>query len=123
MDKASNGNKNICPTGFHVPTDTEWTTLTTYLGGESVAGGKMKESGTSHWASPNTGATNESGFNILPAGYRNIDGSFFSKGDTAYFWTNTLNRDEEVWYVSLIYYISRITQNPLFGYSVRFVKN
>src|SRR4029078_12512714 len=54
--------RNVCPTGWHVPSDAEWTTLTTYLGGESVAGGKLKENGTVHWESPNTGATNESGF-------------------------------------------------------------
>ena len=54
---ASNGGKNVCPTGWHVPSDAEWTTLTTYLGGESVAGGKLKETGTTHWQSPNTGVS------------------------------------------------------------------
>ncbi len=68
----------LCPTGWGVPTDAEWTTLTTYLGGESVAGGKMKSIGTAYWSSPNTGATNESGFSVLPGGYRYSDGSFFN---------------------------------------------
>ena len=67
---------NLCPTGWHVPTDAEWTTLTTYLGGESVAGGKLKETGTTHWTSPNTGATNESGFTVLPEGVRWTDATF-----------------------------------------------
>lgn len=58
--------KKLAPTGWHIPSDNEWTTLTTCLGGENIAGGKMKETGTVHWASPNTGATNSSGFTALP---------------------------------------------------------
>ena len=69
--------QGICPSGWHLPTDAEWTILSTYLGGEPVAGGKMKETGTTHWAAPNTSATNESGFTALPGGYRN-NGSFLS---------------------------------------------
>ncbi len=65
-----NGGKNVCPSGWHVPTDTEWTTLIDYLGGESVAGGKLKETGYTHWNDPNTGATNESEFAALAGGYR-----------------------------------------------------
>lgn len=72
---AVNTNK-LAPTGWHVPTDAEWTTLITYLGGENVAGGKLKEQGTSHWLSPNTGATNETGFTALPGGGRTSDGIF-----------------------------------------------
>jgi len=62
----------LCPVGWHVPTDAEWTILTTYLGGENVAGGKLKEAGTIHWRSPNVGATNESFFTALPSGFRII---------------------------------------------------
>jgi len=65
---------NLCPTDWHVPTDTEWTTLADYLGGENVAGGKLKETGTTHWVSPNEGATNESGFSALPGGSRIYSG-------------------------------------------------
>lgn len=61
---------NLCPTGWHVPLSTEWTILINYLGGEASAGGKLKEAGLSHWATPNTGATNQSGFTALPAGVR-----------------------------------------------------
>jgi uncharacterized protein (TIGR02145 family) len=74
---------NLCPTGWHVPFDYEWTILITYLGGEDIAGGKLKEAGTTHWLSPNTGATNESGFTALPNGYRSaVSGDFRSIGET-----------------------------------------
>ena len=67
--------EKLCPTGWHVPSDDEWTVLTDYLE-EITAGGKLKETGTSHWKSPNTGATNETGFSALPAGIRNFQGYF-----------------------------------------------
>lgn len=70
---AASDSRNIAPLGCHVPTEAEWTTLINYLGGKNVASGKMKETGTMHWDSPNTGATNESGFTALPGGERYID--------------------------------------------------
>jgi uncharacterized protein (TIGR02145 family) len=90
INTPTNGNKNVCPTGWHVPTDTEWTTLTDYLGGEGVAGGKMKEAGLAHWVSPNTGATNESGFSGLPGSYRfSSNGTFSILGYDGYWWSST----------------------------------
>ncbi|NTW32173.1 MAG: hypothetical protein HGB12_06050 [Bacteroidetes bacterium] len=80
---------NICPTGWHVPTDAEWTTFTTYLGGVSGAGGKLKETGTTHWSSPNTGATNETGYTALSSGNRNSDGTYASLGEIGYWWSRT----------------------------------
>jgi uncharacterized protein (TIGR02145 family) len=79
----------LCPTGWHVPSDLEFTTLTTYLGSESVAGGKLKETGTSHWKSPNTDATNTSGFTAVPGGVRIYSGGFFDIGTIGYWWTTT----------------------------------
>jgi uncharacterized protein (TIGR02145 family) len=86
---ASNGGKNVCPTGWHVPSDAEWTTLTDYLGGESVAAGKLKETGTTHWLSPNTGATNETGFTALPAGLFVFNRTYSSIGSSGYWWSST----------------------------------
>lgn len=79
----------LCPAGWHVPTDSEWTTLTNYLGGESISGSKLKEAGTNHWLTPNTGATNESGFTALPGGFRAIDGSFNNIGSNGYWDSGT----------------------------------
>jgi uncharacterized protein (TIGR02145 family) len=93
----SSNYKNICPTGWHVPSDGELTTLTTYLGGESVAGGKMKTIGTAYWTSPNTAATNESGFSALPGGHRSSDGSFFDLSYNAFFWSATEYYNFDAW--------------------------
>lgn len=79
--------RGLAPSGWHIPTDAEWTILTTFLGGESVAGGKMKEAGTMHWLSPNTEATNESGLTILPGGAGN--GNFLGIGKFGYFWSSS----------------------------------
>jgi uncharacterized protein (TIGR02145 family) len=88
---ASTNSKKVCPTGWHVPTDAEWTTLTTYLGGASVAGGKLKETTTTHWSSPNTGATNETGFTALPGGYRDVSGTFGLIGIYGFWWSSTIS--------------------------------
>ncbi len=109
------GVQGICPAGWHLPTDAEWTTLTTFLGGESVAGGKMKETGTTHWLSPNTGATNTSGFTALPGGLLSSNGSFDSLGDYAYFWSTTEYSSTIVWYRYLISYYANVFRNG-YGY-------
>lgn len=76
----------LAPKGWHVPSDTEWETLTRYLGNEMFAGGKMKEIGTTHWNSPNKGATNESGFSSLPGGFR--FSSFSGIGELGFYWSS-----------------------------------
>jgi len=82
------GGQGICPDGWHIPTSTEWTTLTNTQGGLTVAGGKLKETGTAHWASPNTGATNESGFTAFGGGYR-YGGTFYYIKSLGRWWTST----------------------------------
>jgi uncharacterized protein (TIGR02145 family) len=72
--------EGICPTGWHIPSDEEFTELTDFLGGEGVAGGNMKEAGYDHWNYPNTGATNSSGWTGLPGGYRSAIGFYFNGG-------------------------------------------
>jgi uncharacterized protein (TIGR02145 family) len=86
---AVNDTRKIAPKGWHVPTSQEWTTLIDYLGGSTLAGGKLKQTGTSRWASPNTAATNETGFSALPGGWRNYEGVSLTPGTQAGWWTNT----------------------------------
>jgi uncharacterized protein (TIGR02145 family) len=86
---AVNDPRGLAPEGWHIPTDKEWQILIDYLGGEDVAGDKMKENGTKHWDARNEGATNESGFTALPGGYRYGNGNFARMGDNAYFWSST----------------------------------
>jgi uncharacterized protein (TIGR02145 family) len=85
---AVNDPRGLAPEGWHIPTDIEWTTLGDCLGGEAVAGGPMKEIGTTHWNSPNTGATNSSGFKGLPGGFRSIDASTGMRNG-GYWWSST----------------------------------
>jgi len=115
--------KEIAPEGWHVPTDDEWTTLTNHLGG---AGGKLKETGINHWSSPNTGATNESGFTALPGGYRNYTGYYLNMGLYGYFWSATETYSTNAWYRRLNYSYSDVTRDYFSkraGFSVRCVRD
>ena len=103
ISKITNGDKNVCPTGWHVPTDAEWDVLTVYLGGKGVAGGKMKESGTSNWSSPNYLASNTSLFTALPGGFRNIYGVFGEIGNGGAWWSSTENGTMDAWNRNLSY--------------------
>jgi len=89
---ASNGGRNVCPTDWHAPTIGEWGTLTNPLGGQYVAGGKLKETGTSHWTTPilgNFDATNEVGFTALPGGYRCKYGDTYAYIGRRGYWRST----------------------------------
>ena len=79
--------RGICPTGWHVPSESEQMILTSFLGGPEIAGGKLKESSATNWLAPNTGADNSSGFTALPGGIRYSWGQYLSKGSIGFFWS------------------------------------
>jgi uncharacterized protein (TIGR02145 family) len=121
----SNGNKNVCPMGWHVPTDNEWSELTSHLGGEEIAGGNLKEFGTTHWISPNAEAKNLSGFTALPGG--KIDGVFYDLGEKGYWWSSSGDGTDDpinAWY-RVMYsdsgHVSRGITNERVGMNVRCV--
>lgn len=119
--------RGVCPTSWHVPADSEWTTLTGYLGGGTVAGGKMKEAGTTHWNSPNTGADNSSGFTALPGGYRFSNGTFVSIGGSGSWWSATESGERGAWDRGLLYNHGGVFRSSYFnkgdGVSVRCVRD
>lgn len=115
----------LCPTGWHVATDNDWLTLKDYLGGELVAGGKLKETGTSHWSSPNTGATDAYDFTALPGGWRSDAGTFQNINGFGYWWTSTLI-SPNVWYRHIqndSEKLFRATNSENYGMSVRCIKD
>lgn len=118
--------KAACPSGWHLPDDAEWSQLVVKLGGESVAGDKLKESGTLHWLSPNTGATNETGFTALPGGRRNDDGTFLYSGIIGYWWSNAEFGSNTAWGRGMYYNSDRVSRDACYkeyGFSVRCVKD
>ena len=119
----TDGAQGICPDGWHLPTDTEWTTLTDYLGGTSVAGEKMKS--TSGWYNNGNG-TNSSGFTGFPGGYRGNDGSFNSLGDRGYWWSSHETSGTRAWDRGLYYNDGLVHRGGSYktdGFSVRCLKN
>lgn len=120
---AVNDPRGLAPSGYHVASDAEWTTLSKYLG--EFAGGKIKETGTAHWQSPNTGATNESGFSALPGGYRDHNGNYKDINFNGVWWSSTeyyegargwgLGYDDP--------YLSRNYNSKVDGFSVRCIKD
>ncbi|MFM7589923.1 MAG: fibrobacter succinogenes major paralogous domain-containing protein, partial [Bacteroidota bacterium] len=117
--------RGLCPTGWHVPSDAEWTTLENQLGGSSVAGGALKSTATQPtlggWTSPNTGATNSSGFTAPPGGQRNVTGEFILMSNYGYWWSSS-----SAWFRYLSFfnsYIFRDSGNRAYGVSVRCLKD
>jgi uncharacterized protein (TIGR02145 family) len=125
---AVNDIQNIAPIGWHIPTDAEWDTLISFLGGKEVAGGKLKEAGFTHWFEPNKDATNESGFTALPGGLRYSDGTFYCLGYQSFWWSSTeyshnsaMLRTINFLYGSIGSYTFGYAKNT--GYSVRCLKD
>jgi uncharacterized protein (TIGR02145 family) len=113
------------PDGWHIPTYEEVEILLTHLGGSEIAGGKLKETGTTHWTDPNTGATNETGFSGRPNGKRTETGAFQYAAYFGYIWTST-PYDPYSWYFSLQYATSRSDLQPAWpasGYGIRLIKD
>lgn len=122
--------EKLCPDGWHIPSDEEWISLETALGGVGVIGGSMKEQGTTLWKTPNTEASNESGFTARPGGYRSYNGTFNLMRTSGYWWSTS----QKSWYGSspkVIYRYIRYDDQALErhiaektnGFSVRCLKN
>ena len=124
--------RGLAPLGWHIPSAAEWTTLISYLGGEAVAGGKMKEVGTLNWRSPNKDATNESGFSGLPVGGCNYYGNEFIFGEISRWYV----APESISISGIIKWnwgsvgldwnsggILKTNQNPNMGASIRLIKD
>jgi len=131
-----NDSRNLCPTGWHVPSDAEWNILEKYLDNtvDTTAtgwvgtdiGGKLKETGTTHWNSPNAGATNSSGFSALPGGYRSYSGTYSYVGTDGYLWSATESDAADAWGRDLGYIntnVGRFNYNKRDGFSVRCVSD
>ena len=118
--------RNLCPTGWHVLSNEDWSVHVIYLGNPDVIGGQLKETGTAHWQSPNTGATNETGFTALPGGGRDGGGRFYRLGGGGFWWSSTGSPTDLVSYRAInhdssnvfIYYIDNH-----YGFSVRCLKD
>jgi uncharacterized protein (TIGR02145 family) len=115
--------RNVCPEGWHIPTDREWTILIDYLGGNVVAGGKLKEENSSCWAEPNVGATNESGFKALPAGGRNVDGSFSNIGKYSAWWTSSPGIYRHIEHDTPYTFRNYYYNSKVYGFSIRCIKD
>lgn len=116
----------LCPSGWHVPSDEDWSILITYLDGDSIAGGKLKESGTAHWEIPNTGATNTTNFTALPNGYRDIAGVYFGIEKYSFWWSTTSVSAISAWNTSLSYASENVSRPGAFmqnGFAIRCIKD
>ena len=119
---AVNDPRGLAPEGWHIPSDVEWTTLSTSLGGDLVAGSKLKETGTLHWTTPNTDATNSSGFTGLPGGYCDDEGDFNNITRYGIWWSSTESGITIARYRDLNFSLSEFTadtEDKNFGCSVR----
>ncbi len=126
VSPTKNGGKNVCPTGWHLPTADEWNVLTEYLGGDTIAGNKMKEVGTTSWKITNNKITNASLFTGLPGGVRNNEGNFFEFGTMGTWWTSDEYFTGFAFYNTMQITDSQLTSLFIFeknGLSVRCLKD
>lgn len=117
--------RGICPVGWHIPTDAEWSVLINFLGGDMVAYSKLREAEEYHWIKYDAG-TNESGFTALPGGIRNSNGSFVDIGNSGCWWSATENNSFLAWYLSMTYdefCVHRYIYLKRNGLSVRCIKS
>jgi uncharacterized protein (TIGR02145 family) len=118
--------RKVCPVGWHIPADTEWATLESTLGGYTIAGSHLKETGNSHWISYNLDATNVSCFSALPGGYRNQTGGFSYVGNYGYWWSSTQGDVTTAWVRSIFVQsgmVSKVDLIKRYGASVRCIKD
>jgi len=120
-------NNLLCPIGWHVPSDAEWSILTTYLGGENIAGDKLKETGLTHWVNPISSATNITNFTALPGGDRLNNGTFEGLGWSGSWWSSTeVNTWYSSWCRTIVSNVSDVSRNSILkvtGVSVRCLKD
>ncbi len=117
---------SACPAGWHLPSDAEWSQLMDRLGGQDIAGGKLKESGTTHWNDPNTGATNETGFSFIPGGFRNDDAELLYTGTNGYWWSSTEFGSSTAWGRGMYYKSNKVSRDASYksyGFSVVCIKD
>jgi uncharacterized protein (TIGR02145 family) len=116
--------RGLCPVGWHIPSDSEWNTLTTFLGSSALAGGKMKS--VVLWNAPNTGAQNTSGFSALPGSFRYSGGSYDVPGNVTYWWSSTAASVSAAWVRSVVFNnddVNRDDLNKRSGFSVRCLRD
>ncbi len=123
---AISDSRNLAPVGWHVATDADWQTLVDYLGGENVAGGKLKVTGTGYWLAPNIGATNTNGFSAFPSGCRNNRATFLYLNNYSFWWSSTSSTINEAFarvITSDAAQIARSSFDKKSGFTVRCVKD
>jgi uncharacterized protein (TIGR02145 family) len=126
---AVNDPRGLAPVGYHIPSDAEWTTLTTYLGGETIAGAKLKQTGFCHWLTPNYAANNSSGFTAFGGGYRYNTIGFYNLKEYGEFWSSTeynIDPTARAWTRTLFYTSADIYRSEIYKYqgmSVRLIKD
>lgn len=118
--------RGLAPTGWHIPNNAEWNVLVNWLGRVSIAGGKMKETGTTHWLTPNIDATNSSGFTGLPGGYRYYNGKFFDMEASGNWWSTSAPTTTDAWAYGLSFESGEVGTDGAYnrsGFSVRCIRD